>query len=136
MLNVDLDDPVPLYLQVSRGLKRAIASGVVEVGQRLPSVRQLAGDLAINLNTVARAYRQLEDDGLLQIRQGRGVRVASDQVEGGDPVKAATALRRALVDAFVNARLAGLGRTQIEAELERTLDEFAPDPGAPSRGGR
>ena len=121
MLSVDLDDPTPMYVQIARGIKSAIARGAVAVGQRLPSVRQLAGDLAVNLNTVARAYRQLEEEGLLRVRQGRGARVVSDHVHG-TPTNALFELERTLGQAFAQARLGGLTRGQIEAASCRGLD--------------
>ena len=125
MLTVDLDDALPLYLQIAQGIKRAIARGEVAVGQRLPSVRQLAGDLALNLYTVARAYRQLEDEGLLRIRQGRGARVVSDQVRG-DHDAAVDTLERSLAQAFTEARLAGLGATEIQQAVQRAETALGP----------
>ena len=120
MLTVDLDDAMPLYLQIARGIKAAIARGELAVGTKLPSVRQLAGDLSLNLNTVARAYRQLEEEGLLRIRQGRGAQVVNDQV-GGDRDEAAQALERALGQAFTEARLAGLSPTDMSRAVDRAL---------------
>lgn len=62
----------PLYLQLIRQIKHAMASGALAPGEQLPTVRQLAADLVINPNTVARAYRELEHDGLLEGVPGRG----------------------------------------------------------------
>lgn len=121
VLQVDLDDPTPMYVQIARGIKAAIARGDVSVGQRLPSVRQLAGDLSVNLNTVARAYRQLEGQGLLRVRQGRGAQVVSDQVNG-TPEVARAELDRVLAQAFTQAHLGGLARSEIEAASRRCLD--------------
>lgn len=107
MLEIDLDADEPLFAQVVRGLRDAISRRDVRVGDRLPSVRQLAGDLGIHLNTVARAYRRLEEDGLVRVRHGQGVVVVSERVEA-DRAGAADALERALRAAFSEARLAGL----------------------------
>jgi DNA-binding transcriptional regulator YhcF (GntR family) len=76
-LSIDrgLDDPV--YEQVADQLRTFVASGVLAPGTSLPSVRQLAGDLGVNLNTVARAYRLLEEEGFLVIRSRAGVVVAA-----------------------------------------------------------
>ncbi len=123
MLTIDLDDSTPLYLQVSQGIQRAIAGGALRVGAKLPSVRQLAGDLAINLNTVARAYRQLEEQGLVRVRQGRGARVASDLVSG-DRSAAEADLRRSLAQVFSEARLAGLDRMVVERAARACLDDL------------
>jgi len=76
-----LDDPV--YEQVADQLRHLIASGALSPGAALPSVRQLAGDLGVNLNTIARAYRLLEGERFLVIRNRAGVVVAApaDQIE-------------------------------------------------------
>lgn len=125
MLHVDLDSDEPLFAQVVRGLRAAIARRDVRVGDRLPSVRQLAGDLGIHLNTVARAYRRLEEDGLVRVRHGQGVVVVSDRDDagGGTAGRAAarTALEEALRSAFAEARLGGLGDAEIASVVRKTL---------------
>ena len=78
MLSIRLDSPVPLTDQIVRGVRTAIARGQLGPADELPSVRQLASDLGINLNTVARAYRTLEESGLVTSVRGRGTRVISD----------------------------------------------------------
>ena len=121
MLEIDLDAAEPLYAQIVRGLREAIARGGVKVGERLPSVRQLAGDLGIHLNTVARAYRRLEEDGLVRVRHGQGVVVVSDRVAGEGKAAAREALEGAVASAAAEARLAGLSSDEIRAVVERTL---------------
>ena len=78
MIRIDIDDPRPLEDQIAGRLRQAIAEGSVGPGEDLPSVRQLAGDLGVHWNTVARAYRRLADEGLLTVRRGRGA-VTRDQ---------------------------------------------------------
>jgi GntR family transcriptional regulator len=78
-LTVDLEDKRPLYQQVVDGVKGLIAAGQLREGMTLPSVRQVAGDLGVNLNTIAIAYRQLQDEGFLTVRHGSGAVVASRQ---------------------------------------------------------
>lgn len=121
MLEIDLDSPEPLYAQIVRALREAIAQGSVRVGEKLPSVRQLAGDLGIHLNTVARAYRRLEEDGLVRVRHGQGVVVVNDRVAGEGKAAARTALEGAVANAAAEARLAGLAPEEIRAVVERTL---------------
>lgn len=69
---MSVDSSVPLEEQVREQIREAIARGEVVAGDPLPSVRQLAGDLGIHWNTVARAYRRLRDEGLLVVGRGRG----------------------------------------------------------------
>ena len=72
MFHVRPDAGEPIYAQLVRQLKHAVASGALAHGTQLPSVRQLASDLVINPNTVVRAYRELEHEGLLEGVPGRG----------------------------------------------------------------
>ena len=69
---VDSTSPTPIYAQLDRSIRTAIATGELGVGAQLPTVRQLAVDLAVNANTVARVYAQLERDGILETRRGVG----------------------------------------------------------------
>ncbi|MDQ6800948.1 MAG: GntR family transcriptional regulator [Acidobacteriota bacterium] len=69
---VDSTSPTPIYAQLDRSIRAAIATGELEQGAQLPTVRQLAVDLAVNANTVARVYAQLERDGILETRRGVG----------------------------------------------------------------
>jgi GntR family transcriptional regulator len=71
-LDLDPDSPLPLYAQVIAQIRRALATGALKPGAQLPTVRQLAVNLRINPNTVARAYAELERAGLIATRQGRG----------------------------------------------------------------
>jgi GntR family transcriptional regulator len=69
---VDSTSPTPIYAQLDRSIRAAIATGELESGAQLPTVRQLAVDLAVNANTVAKVYAQLERDGILETRRGVG----------------------------------------------------------------
>jgi len=69
---VDSRSPTPIYAQLDRSIRAAIATGALEAGKQLPTVRQLAVELSINANTVARVYAQLERDGILETRRGVG----------------------------------------------------------------
>ncbi len=83
MLTITIDRGLeePVYAQVAHQVRRLIASGALCPGMTLPSVRQLAGDLGVNLNTIARAYRLLEGEGFLVIRGRSGVTVAPPAAE-------------------------------------------------------
>ena len=72
MFHVRPDAGEPIYAQLIRQIKHDVATGVLAPGAQLPTVRQLAGDLVVNPNTVARAYRELEHEGLLEGVPGRG----------------------------------------------------------------
>lgn len=72
---INTSNGVPVYEQVARQIMFAVASGGLESGEMVPSVRQMAKDLAINPNTVARAYRQLQDQGIVATVRGSGLEV-------------------------------------------------------------
>lgn len=72
MFAIDQSDPTPLYAQLERAIRLAIATGRLRAGDRLPTVRQLAVDLKVNANTVAKVYSALERAGVLETRRGVG----------------------------------------------------------------
>ena len=77
MISINTRDPRPIYLQIKESLIRLILSGVMRTDEKLPSVRELAGSLAINPNTIQRAYRELESEGFIYSVTGRGSYVAA-----------------------------------------------------------
>ena len=77
LLTLDHRHPTPLYAQIERGIRAAIATGRLAPGGQLPTVRELAVDLKVNANTIAKVYLELERAGVLQTRRGVGTFVAS-----------------------------------------------------------
>ncbi len=77
-ISIDIDDPVPLFSQLIAQIKQAVSSGKLGPGQPLPSIRQLANDLDLNHKTVAKAYRLLERDSVIQTKGYRGTFVHPD----------------------------------------------------------
>jgi len=77
LLHVEVGNGLAVYDQIVRQVKFAVADGALRSGELVPSVRELARDLAINPNTVARAYRQLQDDGVLEPVRGTGLSIAA-----------------------------------------------------------
>jgi GntR family transcriptional regulator len=78
---IDTNNGIPIYEQISRQVKFAIANGSLLVGEHVPSVREMATSAAVNVNTVARAYRDLQAQGVLVSIRGTGLAVASDAPE-------------------------------------------------------
>jgi GntR family transcriptional regulator len=109
MIHLDYRDSRPIYEQVRDGLRRLMVTGVLAPGDKLPSVRALAVDLAINPNTIQRAYAQLETEGYIVSVSGRGTFVAEQQGQNH--------LRRAEVEEklySLREELRSLGMTAAE----------------------
>ncbi len=79
MFDIDTKSDVPLGEQVRRAVRRAIAEGALRKGDPLPPVRRVAAKTGVNLNTVARAYRQLEEEGLVETVRGRGTVIHAER---------------------------------------------------------
>jgi GntR family transcriptional regulator len=121
---------VPIYLQLMEQVKHAVETGALRPGDQLPGIRPLAEQLVINPNTVAKAYRELEHEGVIELRHGSGAFVAqgqarkvADKLRTAQPLVAAAIERlraRGLTDEEIRrlfeAELAGLRRTGTEDE--------------------
>ena len=115
MLTLRLNPTEPLTQQLVRQLRAAIAGGELSAGVELPPVRQLANDLGINLNTVARAYRALQQDGLVLTARGRGTRVTAERELRREPKRSTRKrLTEGLRTALADAKLAGFDRSEVE----------------------
>jgi len=115
---IDLHSGVPVYRQLVDQVRGGIASGALIAGDQLPTVRQLAVDLAINPNTVMRAYRELELGGLLETHQGTGTFISSKKMEG----KFAERERQLVQMAGEFASRAGAAGFTVEDLIERLRD--------------
>ncbi len=129
---IDPTGDVPIYEQLVRQVKLAVADGVLVGGQMVPSVRQLSKDLAINPNTIARAYQLLQNDLVLEPLRGRGMVVRRDSVARCTKARnslVADGVRRALADALAGGMTPDGLRELFEAEL-------AEQAGINGRGGK
>ena len=115
--DVDSRSPTPIYAQLDRSIRAAIATGELRQGTQLPTVRQLAVDLAVNANTVARVYAQLERDGILETRRGVGTFVREAQSPQTTKARHERELRE-LIRRFVgDAALLGFTLPELISQL-------------------
>jgi DNA-binding transcriptional regulator YhcF (GntR family) len=119
---IDRDRDEAAYEQIAAQIREAIATSALRPGTLLPGVRGLAVDLGVNLNTVARAYRLLEDQGFVRIRDRSGVEVAT-------PARHASREARAVLDEelwalLVRMRQAGIAPADLRRQIAALLDRF------------
>jgi len=122
--HLDARSGVAPYLQLVRQVRHALRLGLLGEGDQLPTVKQAVEQLAINPNTVLKAYRQLEHEGLVGVRQGVGTFVT--RTLAGTGIAAHGPLRKELQRWLRRARLAGLDDESIEALFQDTF-RFAED---------
>ncbi|MFM8573134.1 MAG: GntR family transcriptional regulator [Pirellula sp.] len=123
MITISLESAVPLHDQLVSELRGLIAQGKLKVGDELPPVRQLASDLGINLNTVARAYRDLTDAGLLASARGRGTVVISTiERHPGSQSVSRDRLESTMASALADAKISGLSLEVIQAILNKQIE--------------
>lgn len=119
---VDHDSAVPLYRQIADGVRGLIARGALNDGDELPSVRKLGAMLGVNLNTVAKAYRVLADEQVVDLRHGAAARVLAPPITTHDAVD--DEARRALFDVVGRMRLHGASEDAARDTFEEALSRF------------
>ena len=127
VLSVDARSGVPIYLQLIEQIKRSVALGVLKPAERLPTVKQLALDLTINPNTVARSYRDLERDGVIETSPGRGSFVRGDGAQASMKAAAGDVAQTALEAAVREAKSLGLSRQDTTTLIDGLLDRWFPE---------
>ena len=115
---IDLRDATPIYAQLERGFRAAIASGRLRPGDQLPTVRQLAVDLKVNANTVGRVYAELERAGVLETRRGVGSFVSASPAQAHPPHEHDRRLRAFVTRVLADAATAGLTVHEVVAALD------------------
>lgn len=126
-LSLDFQSKVPIYSQIVEQVKGLVAAGVLAPGDQLPTVREVAAELRINFNTVARAYRMLHDEGIISTQQGRGTFVLAQA-----PSRGAGQLRHAHLAEMLAGWLAEAGRMgfrpdEVEQAWDQAFETWAED---------
>ena len=117
IVSIDARDATPIYAQLERGLRAAIATGRLAHGDQLPTVRQLAVDLRVNANTVARVYAELERAGVIETRRGVGSFVIATPADAHPPRDHERRLRVFVTRVLADADAAGFTVDEVVAAL-------------------
>jgi len=127
MFRVNAQSGVPVYLQLIEQVRHAVEAGALRPGDQLPAIRKVAEDVVVNVNTVAKAYREMEHAGLIVLRQGTGAFVAEHR-DGGPRAQQAMRKARGVAQRAITAlRELGLEdgaiRRLVESELADSVEE-------------
>ena len=125
LVTVDPQDRTPIYAQLDRALRAAIATGRLGVGDQLPTVRQLAVELSLNANTVARVYGELERAGILETRRGVGTFVTATPAKAHPPKQHERRLRAFVTRLLADASTAGFTLDDLIEALQAHRKEDA-----------
>ena len=119
-ITIDIDNPVPQFEQLIEQIKAAVSAGALKPGDQLPGIRPLAEELVVNPNTVAKAYRELEHEGVIELRQGAGAFVtAAARPARAEAMRAAQSVIGAAIGKL---RQRGVADEEIRRLFEAELD--------------
>lgn len=121
--HVDTSSGVPIYLQIVNQVKRATASGLLAEGDQMPSVRDLAVRLTVNPNTVAKAYQELEREGVINTIRGRGTFIAEQGIKLIHEERVRV-LREAIDKVLVEAHHLGISDQELSMLFAERLEEW------------
>jgi GntR family transcriptional regulator len=117
LISIDARDATPIYAQLERALRAAIATGKLQPGTQLPTVRQLAVELRVNANTVARVYAELERAGVIETRRGVGSFVTATPAQAHPPREHERRLRAFATRVLADADAAGFSIDDVMTAL-------------------
>jgi GntR family transcriptional regulator len=129
-LRIDFSSGLPIYQQLMEQIKHAIDTGAIRGGEQLPTIRKIAEELAMNPNTVARAYHELEREGVIEVRHGSGAYVgmpSTSSVKAAGIRRAGDILRPAMEQGLAIGLSGSELRRVFEDELARLQDTAAAD---------
>lgn len=117
IVSIDAHDATPIYAQLERGFRAAIAAGRLHSGDQLPTVRQLAVDLQVNANTVARVYAELERAGVIETKRGVGSFITATPAKAHPPREQERRMRAFVTRVLADADAAGFTIDDLIAAL-------------------
>jgi len=128
-LNIDPDSNVPIYIQIEDSIHSLIAAGQIRPGEQLPTIRELAADIRVNLNTVARAYFELDKEGVISTQRGKGTFVS-----GKPDQEQLEKKRQKLLYSIINAALKeasslGYSEEEVKNAFQREMKSWFKENG-------
>ena len=123
MISVNFRDSRPIYVQIKENVIRQIMTGSLRQDEKLPSVRELAVELAINPNTIQRAYRELESEGYIYVVSGKGTFISPQSEARADTEKLLASFREAAAKLIFN----GVGAEKLKSEIDSISKEVNRD---------
>lgn len=124
-IQIDFRSNVAIYTQIVEQLRQLIAKGEIKVGDKLPTVREMAADLRVNFNTVARAYRILDEAGLISTQLGRGTYIWEPPTEAALQKLHEENLESLTQNYLREAQKLGFSNQDLNAELKKQLKEWS-----------
>ncbi len=124
-IQIDFRSDVAIYTQIVDQLRQMIQEGVIKVGDQLPTVREMAAELRVNFNTVARAYRILDESGLISTQKGRGTYIWEPPTEAALKKLREENLESLTQNYLREAQKLGFSSQDINAELKKQLKEWS-----------
>jgi GntR family transcriptional regulator len=125
-MQIDPSNHVPIYLQIAKGIREAVAAGIYRPDEGLPSLRALAMEIQVNPNTVQRAYDELEREGLIYSQRGKGLFVSKQAVNSAQS-RAEDGVRQAFDEGIRAGQAAGMTVKQVREIFQAAIESISYD---------
>ena len=123
-LTIDPESSVPIYIQIEENIHSLIAAGQLQPGEQLPTIRELAADIRVNLNTVARAYFELDREGVISTQRGKGTFVTGVPDKVQIERKRQKLLHSIIHSALEEAQNLGYSPDEIKKVFQKEMTEW------------
>lgn len=128
-LQIDPESSVPIYIQIEDSIHSLIAAGQIQPGEQLPTIRELAADIRVNLNTVARAYFELDREGVISTQRGKGTFVSGVPDQKQIEKKRQKLLHSIILSALEEAHGLGYSRQEIKSAFQDEMNSWNKEKG-------
>ena len=128
-LTIDPDSSVPIYIQIEDTIHSLIAAGQIQPGEQLPTIRELAADIRVNLNTVARAYFELDREGVISTQRGKGTFVSGVPDQKQIEKKRQKLLHSIILSVLEEAHGLGYSLKEIKATFQDEMNSWNKEKG-------